>query len=159
MFISDNTVHVLVHVGTNDVDKKGSKEVLGRYRVLVRELKRVWVGQIELSGILPVRGGYTRNNRIISINFRLQALCQEVGIGFLNMWEHFEQGDRLFSKYGLHLNERGEAVLGKGFLRALGDGIGKFRREGVAYSKRDSHVGNCRKFVCDVHERTNSLSE
>ena len=26
---------VLVHVGTNDVDKKGSEEVMGRYRELV----------------------------------------------------------------------------------------------------------------------------
>ena len=116
---------VLVHVGTNDVDKKGSEEVMGRYRELVRELKRVRVGQIVLSGILPVRGGYTRNNRIISINLRLQALCQAEGVGFLNMWEHFEQGDGLFSKDGLHLNKRGAAVLGKGFLRALGDGIGQ----------------------------------
>ena len=30
-----------------------------------------------------------------------------------------------FSKDGLHLNKRGAAVLGKGFLRAMGDGIGK----------------------------------
>ena len=116
---------VLVHVGTNHVDKKGSEEVIGRYRQLVRELKRVRVGQIVLSGILPVRGVYTRNNRRISINIRLQALCQEEGVDFLNMWEHFDQGDQLFSHDGLHLNKRGAAVLGKGFLRALGDGIGK----------------------------------
>ena len=115
---------VLVHVGMNDVDKKGSEEVMGRYRELVRELKRVRVGQIVLSGILPVRGGYTRNNRRISINLRLQALCQVEGVGFLNMWEHFEQGDGLFSRDGLHLNKRGAAVLGKGFLR-VGDGIGQ----------------------------------
>ena len=35
------------------------------------------------------------------------------------------QVDGLFSKDGLHLNKRGAAVLGKGFLRALGDGIGQ----------------------------------
>ena len=39
---------VLVHVGTNVVDKTGSEEVMGRYRELVRELKRVRVGQIVL---------------------------------------------------------------------------------------------------------------
>ena len=98
---------------------------MGSYRELVRELKRVRVEQIVLSGILLVRGGYTRNNSRISINLRLQALCQEEGVGFLNMWEYFEQGGRLFSKDGLHLNKRGAAVLGKGFLRALGDGIGE----------------------------------
>ena len=68
--------------GTNDVDKKGSEEVMGRYRELLRELKRVRVGQIVLSGILPVRGGYARNNHIIFINLRLQALCQEEGLVF-----------------------------------------------------------------------------
>ena len=56
---------VLVHVGTNDLDKKGSEEVMGRYRELVRELKRVRVGNIVLSGFPPLRGAYTRNNRII----------------------------------------------------------------------------------------------
>ena len=44
----------------------------------------------------------------------LHALCQEEGVGFLNMWED-----------GLHLNKRGAAILGKGFLRDLEDGIGK----------------------------------
>ena len=62
---------VLVHVGTNDVDKKGSAEVMGRYREIV------------LSGILPLSGGYVMNNRRIPINLRLQALCQEEGVGFL----------------------------------------------------------------------------
>ena len=95
---------------------------MGRYRELLRELKRVRVGQIVLSGILPVRGGYARNNHIIFINLRLQALCQEKGAGFLNMWEHFDQ---LFSKHGLHLNKRGAAVLGTVLLRALWGGIGK----------------------------------
>ena len=64
-------------------------------------------------------GGYARNNRRISINLKLQALCQEEGGGFLNTWEHFEQGDQLFSKDGLHFNKRDAAVLGKGLLRAL----------------------------------------
>ena len=80
---------VLVHVWTNDVDKKGSEDGMGRYRELVRELKRVRVGQIALSGVIPVRVVYTRNNRRISINLRMQAMCQKEGAGVLNMWEHF----------------------------------------------------------------------
>ena len=112
---------VLVHVGTNDVNKNGSYEVMGRYRELVRELKRVWVGQIVLSSVRDSTGeGWVcQEHRRTSINLKLQALCQEEGGGLLNMWEHFEQGDQLFSKDGLHLNKRGAAVLGKGFLRAL----------------------------------------
>ena len=57
------------------------------------------------------------------------------------MWEHFEQGDGLFSKEGLHLNKRGAAVLGKGFLRDLGDVI-KLGGKGGAYLNKGSHGEN-----------------
>ena len=66
----------VVYVGTNDVDKKGSDEIMGRYR----ELKRARVGQIVLSVILPVRDRYARNNRRMSIKRRLHALCHEGGL-------------------------------------------------------------------------------
>ena len=67
-----------------------------------------------------------RQQTSIDTFIKLQLLgSANTSIGFLNMWEHFEQGDGLFSKDGLHLNKRGAAVLGKGFLRALGDGIGQ----------------------------------
>ena len=40
---------------------------MGRYRELVRELKRVRVGQIVLSGILPVRGGCAHQRLLIKL--------------------------------------------------------------------------------------------
>ena len=83
-------------------------------------MKRVRVGQ---STVRDSTGeGFIRGT---TQNFHQpQAAGSVSGRGWVfHMWEHFEQGDGLFSKDGLHLNKRGAAVLGKGFLRALGDGI------------------------------------
>lgn len=113
----------IVHIGTNNVEKEGSEVIMGRYRALIRELKEKRVGQIVLSGILPVRGNY-RNSRRVSINYRLQKLCQEEGVGYVSMWDRFYGRAELYLSDGLHLSSKGAAVLGKGFVRVLGDGVG-----------------------------------
>ena len=48
---------VLVHVGTNNADKEGTSAIIGKYRRLIKTLKEARVGQIVLSGILPIMGG------------------------------------------------------------------------------------------------------
>ena len=52
---------VLVHVGTNNADKEGTSAIIGKYRRLIKTLKEARVGQIVLSGILPIMGGRVRN--------------------------------------------------------------------------------------------------
>ena len=46
---SDKGGSVLVHVGTNNVEREGTTAIVRKYRKLVRTLK-----QVILSGILPV---------------------------------------------------------------------------------------------------------
>ena len=48
---------VLVHVGTNNAKKEGTSAIVGKYRRLIKTLKGPRVGQIVLSGILPIMGG------------------------------------------------------------------------------------------------------
>ena len=48
---------VLVHVGTNNTEKEGTLAIIGKYRRLVKTLKEVRIGQVVLSGILPVMEG------------------------------------------------------------------------------------------------------
>ena len=48
---------VLVHVGTNNAEKEGTSAIVGMYRSLIKTLKEARVGQIVLSGILPIMGG------------------------------------------------------------------------------------------------------
>ena len=45
---------VLVHVGTNNVEREGTTAIVRKYRNLVRTLKQTRVEQVILSGILPV---------------------------------------------------------------------------------------------------------
>ena len=62
---------ILVHVGTNNADKEGTKAIVDKYRNLLKKTKESRVGQIILSGILPVFGnridGY-RNSKQMAIN-------------------------------------------------------------------------------------------
>ena len=83
---------VLVHVGTNNVEKEGTTAIVRKYRQLVRTLKQTQVKQIILSGILPVRvrrGLRYRNCQGMAINMLVQKLCREEEDGFVGMfcWE------------------------------------------------------------------------
>ena len=82
---------VLVHVGTNNVEREGTTAIVRKYRQLVRTLKQTRVEQVILSGILPVmgrRGHKYRNCRGMAINMLVQKLCREEG-GFMGKfcWE------------------------------------------------------------------------
>ena len=47
---------VLVHVGTNIVEREGTTSIVKKYRQLLRTLKKTQAQLIILSGILPVMG-------------------------------------------------------------------------------------------------------
>ena len=83
---------VLVHIGTNNVEREGTTAIVRKYRQLVRTLKQTRVKQIILSGILPVRvrrGLRYRNCQGMAINMLVQKLCREEEDGFVGMfcWE------------------------------------------------------------------------
>ena len=83
---------VLVHVGTNNIEREGTTAIVRKYRQLVRTLKQTRVEQVILSGILPVmgrRGHKYRNCRGMAINMLVQKLCREEEGGFMGKfcWE------------------------------------------------------------------------
>ena len=83
---------VLVHVGTNDVEREGTTAIVRKYRNLVRTLKQTRVEQIILSGILPVigrRGHRYRNCRGMAINLLVEKLCREEEVDFVDLWGSF----------------------------------------------------------------------
>ena len=118
---------ILVHVGTNNAEKEGTTAIIEKYRKLVCTLKGVRVGQIVLSGILPImgsRGKYYKNCRRMVINTLLHKLCMEEGIGFVDMWASFVEREVMFMNDGLHLSGKGAAVLGSEFIRCIHEGTG-----------------------------------
>ena len=104
---------VLVHVGTNNVEREGTTAIVRKYRQLVRTLKQTRVKQVILSGILPVmgrRGDKYRNCRGMAINMLVQKLCREEEVGFVDLWGSFVGRADMFMKDGLHLSGKGVAV-------------------------------------------------
>ena len=83
---------ILVHVGTNNADKEGTTATVDKYRNLLNKTKEARVGQIILSGILPVfgnlRGGF-RNSKRMAINGMMKQLCKEEDVGYVYLRDSF----------------------------------------------------------------------
>ena len=98
---------VLVHVGTNNVEREGITAIVRKYRQLVRTLKQTRVEQVILSGILPVlgrKGHKYRNCLGMAINMLVQKLCREEEVGFVDLWGSFVGRADMYMKDGLHLS-------------------------------------------------------
>ena len=114
-------------LGTNNAEKEGTSAIVGKYRRLIKTLKEARVGQIVLSGILPIMGGRGeeyRNCRRMAINTQVQKVCMEEGVGFVDMWLNFVGRYDFFMRDGLHLTGKGAAVLGCEFVRVVDEGTG-----------------------------------
>ena len=68
---------IMVHVGANNADKEGTAAIVDKYMNLLKKTKEAGVGQVILSGILPVFGnridGY-RNSKRMAINWMMKRL-------------------------------------------------------------------------------------
>ena len=81
---------ILVHIGTNKADKEGTTATVDKYSKLLKKTKEARVGQIILSGILPVFGnridGY-RNSKRMAINGMVKRLCREEDVGYVDLFD------------------------------------------------------------------------
>ena len=93
---------ILVHVGTNNADRDGTTRIIQRYRELVETLKKTRVEQIILSGILPVmrgRGATYRNCERMAINTLVEQVCEEEGVGFVDLWGYFVGKEDIYERW------------------------------------------------------------
>ena len=79
---------ILVHIGTNNIDKEGTTAIVKKYRNLLRKMKKARAGQIILSGVLPVFGnrihGY-RNSKRMAVNGMVKRLCKEEEVRYVDL--------------------------------------------------------------------------
>ena len=118
---------ILVHVGTNNADREGTTRIVKRYRQLVGKLKKTRVEQIILSGMLPVMGGRGvayRNCKRMAINVLVEQMCEEEGVGFVDLWGYFVGKEDMYMRDGLHLSGKGAAVFSENLLRSMNSGTG-----------------------------------
>ena len=125
---SGNGGTILVHIGTNNADKEGTTAILEKYRNLLKKTKQARIGQIILSGILPVFGnriqGY-RNSKRMAVNGMVKQLCKEEEVGYVDLWDSFVGKEDMYVRYGLHLSGKGAAVFAEGLSGAVASGLGK----------------------------------
>ena len=117
-----NTTYV-IHVGTNDVQRTRSEELLDKYRKMMRTYKEK-SNKVILSGIIPRRQAGSRFYACASsLNRRLENLCKDENVGFVSTWDNFYYDPSLFSGDGLHLSPIGAARFG----RLLDDAVRDYR--------------------------------
>ena len=108
---------IVVHVGTNNADKEGTTAILEKYRDLLKKTKQARVGQIIISGILPVFGnkiqGY-RNSKRMAVNGMVERLCKEEDAEYMDLWDNFVGNEDMYVRDGLHLSGKGAAVFTEG---------------------------------------------
>ena len=75
--------HIIVHSGTNDVDKLRVNDIAMNMESCVITLKRRWPNaQIALSGLTYAPKG--DNTKIDDINYCYEAICSEHNITYIN---------------------------------------------------------------------------
>ena len=121
---------ILVHVGTNYADKEGTTAIVEQYRKLLKKTKQARMGQIIISGILPVFGnriqGY-RNSKRMALNGMVERLCKEEDVGYVDLWDSFVGKEDMYARDGLHMSGKGAAVFAEGLSGAVASGLGKVR--------------------------------
>ena len=122
---------ILVHVGTNNAAKEGATAIVDKYRNLLKKTKEATVGQIILSGILPVFGnridGY-RNSKRMVINGMMKRICKEEDVGYVDLWDSFVGKEDMYVRDGLAASEwKGAAVFAEELSGAVTSGLGKVR--------------------------------
>ena len=114
------------HVGANDVSNSVGRnvEMVEKYRALISKLKESRCRGV-VTGIAPqldaprvgVRGEW--ESRALQLNQRIEQMCKDQGIIFVDIWDTFYEQVGLFKKDGLHFNEKGVKVLSNVYEKVL----------------------------------------
>jgi lysophospholipase L1-like esterase len=97
--------HLVVMVGTNNIQKDGSEVVLKKFRSLIDRCKSVGNRKVTVVGI-PMRFDLMgiQASRLIGVNLRLERMCRENGVEFLPCVMEWNE----MAKDRVHFNEGGQ---------------------------------------------------
>jgi len=110
---------VVVHIGTNDIDRKRDVDIKNKFRELGWKLK-ARTDRVVISGLLPVpRAREAGNREIVPLKTWLHGWCRREGFRYLDNWSTFWGRWDLYKQDGLHLNQKGTNILGGRFARTL----------------------------------------
>ena len=70
------------------------------------------------------RGVMYSNCKRMIINALLEQMCEEEGVGFVDLWGYFVGKEDMYMTDGLHLSGKGAAVFSENLLRSMDNGRG-----------------------------------
>lgn len=105
---------IITLVGGNETYKKETKhvELLQKYKALLTHMKQKSNKGIVVSILPRKREGLRTTSKTIYFNTKLEELCQQNNIKFINLWDQFSNYN-LFMRDGVHLNDVGNSRLGR----------------------------------------------
>ena len=100
-------------MGTNDLKRTRSEDLLAKYRQLISDLKAK-TSRVAITSILPrMNDDDELYSKLTYTNRALDTICMSEGVSFINLFDDFRERPDLFLKDGLHLNDLGNARLGR----------------------------------------------
>jgi hypothetical protein len=122
--------HLVLMVGTNNLVRDGTEEIMRKYDALIHAVKEVSYQKVSMVNILArtdTTGRQTDGNTLcgfpwvdiynskrIGLNARLQSLCTENGFGFVDIKVDVNS---MLDRRGLHLNRRGQDTVARRIFR------------------------------------------
>ena len=70
------------------------------------------------------RGATFRNCKRMAINALLEQMCEEEGVGFVDLWGYFVGKKDMYMRDALHLSGKGAAVFSEILFRSMDNGTG-----------------------------------
>ena len=109
----DSSSSVAINIGGNDIGRVGSEGIYRAYERVLRDADRR-ASNVLVIGILPrpSRAAYW-SSVAIGLNVRLSALCDRLGLRFVDVWDSFQGRGDLYAFDGVHLNFKGYRVFGR----------------------------------------------
>ena len=70
------------------------------------------------------RGVTYRKCKSVAINVLVEQMCDEEGVGFVDLWGCFIEKENMYVRYGLRLYGKGAARFSENLLRSMDSGTG-----------------------------------
>ena len=74
---------------------------MAEYRSLLQRLASVRK-PVLVTGIIPRVAGDEWVSRALALNHSVQSMCAAMGLHYVDLWDRFYGGDRLYASDGLH---------------------------------------------------------
>ncbi|KAG0720097.1 hypothetical protein GWK47_031334 [Chionoecetes opilio] len=110
---------VVVHVGGNDVGKARSEELVTRYKALLEKVKESGRKGV-ICGVIPREYvGQEWLSRALSLNSKIEELCKDMGLRFVDGWDTFYGKHSMYTRDGVHLSKMGTEAYGDQLEKAV----------------------------------------